>query len=138
MNKGPIAQCHKSSYQIENWPTQPRNGAVFHFLFLRLLPPGAEESHLQKTRKKKRCPGKCRPFGLLKTQPQSNLPQTPTRSWSPGQNPSPTVQPWRDCWCPSPCRKPTPHAYQERRRGPRQRRRTEERTRERDRPRKTK
>ena len=31
-------------------------------------------------------------------------------SQSPGQNPPPTVQPWRDCWCPSPGRTPTPQA----------------------------
>jgi len=31
-------------------------------------------------------------------------------SQSPGQNPPPTVQSWRDCWCPSPGRTPTPQA----------------------------
>jgi hypothetical protein len=34
----------------------------------------------------------------------------PIHSQNPGQNPPPTVQLWRDCWCPSPSKTPTPQA----------------------------
>ncbi|KAL9381830.1 hypothetical protein Peur_024865 [Populus x canadensis] len=34
----------------------------------------------------------------------------PIHSQNPGQNPPPTVQLWRDCWCPSPTKTPTPQA----------------------------
>jgi len=28
--------------------------------------------------------------------------------WSPGRSLPPTVRPWQDCWCPSPCQTPMP------------------------------
>jgi hypothetical protein len=34
----------------------------------------------------------------------------PIHSQNPGQNPPPTVQLWRDCWCPSRSKTPTPEA----------------------------
>ena len=69
----------------------------------------------KRTAKKKR---KCCPEGVklnpgkMQTIRSSTVPKPirspSTRSWSSDQNLSPTVQSWRDCWCPSPCWKPTP------------------------------
>jgi len=83
------------------------------FLFLRLLPLETKENHLQKKGNAAKIvsaqPGEnIDRLVLPRFSNQSGLPQPTTRRWISDLNPSPTVQPWQDCWCPSPSKRLTP------------------------------
>jgi len=112
MNKGLIERCHKSSGQIEEWPPQLKTAS---FRILVSSSSSSRNRGKSPAKKRKCCPdcisstrGKYRPFGLPRFSNQSGLTQPTTRRWISDQNPSLTVQPWQDCWCPSPSKRLTP------------------------------
>ena len=93
---------------MEKEPAQPRNGAVSFPVIVFLLCSCEKKiqnaTHDGRLKRSRRGP-------MWSTKgPKPIMLPLQIHSQSPGQNPPPTVQPWRGCWCPSPGRTPTPQA----------------------------
>jgi capsular polysaccharide biosynthesis protein len=93
---------------MEKEPAQLRNGAV-SFPFIVFLLCSCEKKIQNATHDGRLKRSRRGPMWSTKGPKPIMLPLQ-IHSQSPGQNPPPTVQPWRGCWCPSPGRTPTPQA----------------------------